>query len=63
MYEILETSYIFKNRLFIPKSVRTIFDLHDGEKLVWLRNKNGDLVLKKNTVRIEEVDTKDIMDY
>jgi len=47
MIEIFGTTTIYKNKITVLSEIRKRFGFHDGTKLLWGINRNGDLVIKK----------------
>lgn len=47
LIEILKTSKLSQNKIYMPKSIQEKFQFREGETLVWGVNKKGDLILTK----------------
>lgn len=43
--EILATSKVHQNRIFIPKEVREVMDIKDGEQILWKYDNVNKLLL------------------
>lgn len=47
MKAILGTSKIHQNRIIIPKDVRKRFNLNNIDRVVWVENDSGELVIER----------------
>lgn len=47
MRSILGTSKIHQNRIVIPKDVRKRFHLNNIDRVVWIENDSGELVIQR----------------
>jgi len=46
--EVIGNTIIYKGKITVLAEIRERFKLKDGDKLFWIINKNGDLVIRKN---------------
>lgn len=42
----LATSTIFQNKIIVPKTIREMLNLEDGDKLIWIF-KQGEIIMRK----------------
>ncbi len=48
--EVYGKSTVYKNKITIPKDVRKYFSIKDGDKLIWIIDKDGDLIIRKTSL-------------
>lgn len=45
--EVIQTTRLYDNRIFVPKEIRDRFELDNGMKLLWGINKDGEIVIAR----------------
>jgi len=49
--EVIATSKIYNNRIYIPLEVRKLFPFEHKDTIIWKTNNNGELVVSKSRAK------------